>query len=105
MVGLSRSALHERFMELIGQPPMHYLASWRMQIAAELLRCSDATVAAVALEVGYDSEAAFSRAFKRLAGMPPAAWRRQRGKRDASVPAHGEPTGGPGSRSKESGVA
>ena len=105
MVGLSRSALHERFMELIGQPPMHYLANWRMQIAAELLRCCDATVASVALEVGYDSEAAFSRAFKRLVGMPPAAWRSQRGKRDAPVPSHIEPAAGPGGRSMESGVA
>jgi AraC-like DNA-binding protein len=75
-VGLSRSALHERFSEMIGQPPMQYLASWRMQVAATLLRSTNATVAAVALEVGYDSEAAFARAFKRLTGTPPAAWRR-----------------------------
>ena len=88
MIGLSRSTLHERFMALIGQPPMQYLANWRMQLAAELLRCSDATVASVALEVGYDSEAAFSRAFKRLVGMPPAAWRKQRGRRDSLVPVH-----------------
>lgn len=88
MVGLSRSTLHERFMTLIGQPPMQYLANWRMQLAAEFLRCSDATVASVALEVGYDSEAAFSRAFKRLVGMPPSAWRKQRGKRESPVPVH-----------------
>lgn len=87
-VGLSRSTLHERFMALIGQPPMQYLANWRIQLAAELLRCNDATVASIALEVGYDSEAAFSRAFKRLVGMPPAAWRKQRGKRDSPVVAH-----------------
>jgi AraC-like DNA-binding protein len=75
-VGLSRSALHERFSELVGQPPMHYLANWRMQCAAGLLRAGEATVATIAQEVGYDTEAAFARAFKRLVGQPPAAWRR-----------------------------
>jgi AraC-like DNA-binding protein len=75
-VGLSRSALHERFVQFVGQPPMQYLAHWRMQLASGLLRSSNSTVAAIALEVGYDSEAAFARAFKRLVGMPPAAWRR-----------------------------
>lgn len=79
--GLSRSALHERFVHLIGQPPMQYLAQWRMQLASNLLLQSSASVAAVALEVGYDSEAAFSRAFKRIVGMPPGSWRRQRGAR------------------------
>jgi len=76
-VGLSRSALHERFAEMIGQPPMQYLTNWRMQVAATLLRDTNATVASVAQDVGYDSEAAFARAFKRLAGKPPGAWRRQ----------------------------
>lgn len=76
-VGLSRSALHERFVEFVGQPPMQYLTHWRMQLASRLLRDSQSSVAAIALEVGYDSEAAFARAFKRLAGIPPAAWRRQ----------------------------
>jgi AraC-like DNA-binding protein len=75
-VGLSRSALHERFVDLVGQPPMQYLTSWRMQRGAALLREGDATVATIAQEVGYDSEAAFARAFKRLVGRPPAAWRR-----------------------------
>lgn len=75
--GLSRSALHERFVQMIGQPPMQYLTNWRMQLAAGLLRSSNATVAAIALEVGYDSEAAFARAFKRAVGRPPAAWRRE----------------------------
>ncbi len=74
--GLSRSALHERFAQLVGQAPMQYLAQWRMQLAANLLRTTTATVATVALEVGYDSEAAFARAFKRQVGQPPAAWRR-----------------------------
>jgi AraC-like DNA-binding protein len=76
-VGLSRSALHERFAEMIGQPPMQYLANWRMQVAASLLRNTTATVASIAQDVGYESEAALARAFKRLVGKPPAAWRRQ----------------------------
>jgi AraC-like DNA-binding protein len=75
-VGLSRSALHERFVRYLGQAPMQYLASWRMQLGARLLRESSRIVADIALEVGYDSEAAFARAFKRLVSMPPAAWRR-----------------------------
>lgn len=75
-VGLSRSALHERFVRYLGQAPMQYLASWRMQLGARLLRESSRIVADIALEVGYDSEAAFARAFKRMVSMPPAAWRR-----------------------------
>ena len=75
-VGLSRSALHERFMQFVAQPPMHYLANWRIQVGSRLLRESNRTVASIALDVGYESEAAFSRAFKRLVGLPPAAWRR-----------------------------
>jgi AraC-like DNA-binding protein len=75
-VGLSRSALHERFIAFLGQPPMQYLANWRIQVGSRMLRETQQTVAAVALEVGYESEAAFSRAFKRLVGLPPGAWRR-----------------------------
>ena len=75
-VGLSRSALHERFVEYLGQPPMQYLASWRIQLGARLLRESNRNVATIALDVGYDSEAAFSRAFKRMVGTPPATWRK-----------------------------
>jgi AraC-like DNA-binding protein len=75
-VGASRSALADRFSRLVGQPPMQYLACWRMQLAAQRLGEGSAKVAAVALEVGYDSEAAFSRAFKKIAGVAPAAWRR-----------------------------
>lgn len=77
-VGLSRSALHGRFAELIGVPPMQYLAQWRMQAGARLLLETRSTVASIAVDVGYDSEAAFARAFKRSVGKPPAAWRRER---------------------------
>ncbi len=77
-IGLSRSALHERFVQLIGMPPMQYLTQWRMQVAARMLLDTSATVATIALEVGYESEAAFARAFKRMVGKPPAAWRRDR---------------------------
>ena len=76
-VGLSRSSFHARFADLIGKTPMQYLASWRMQAAAALLRDTAATIATVAADVGYESEASFSRAFKRLVGKPPAAWRQQ----------------------------
>ncbi|HZS32410.1 MAG TPA: AraC family transcriptional regulator [Methylomirabilota bacterium] len=77
-VAVSRTALAERFTALVGQPPMQYLARWRMQLAAGRLAGGPGKVAAIAEEVGYDSEAAFSRAFKRLVGMSPAAWRRAR---------------------------
>lgn len=79
-VGLSRSALHERFVDCVGMPPMQYLTHWRMQLGANLMREGQASVATIAQEIGYESEAAFSRAFKRLTGQPPATWRRaQRG--------------------------
>lgn len=75
-VGRALALLHERFMQFLAQPPMHYLANWRIQLGAHLLRETSHTVASIAQEVGYESEAAFSRAFKRLVGMPPARWRR-----------------------------
>lgn len=75
-IGLSRSALHERFVALTGIAPMQYLTNWRMQCGARLLREGHTSVATIALDVGYDSEAAFSRAFKRATGVPPGAWRR-----------------------------
>ena len=74
--GLSRTTLAERFAHFVGQPPMQYLTRWRMQLAARLLSEAGAKVSAVAMRVGYDSEAAFSRAFKRVTGRSPAAWRR-----------------------------
>jgi len=84
--GLSRSSLHERFVHFIGQPPMQYLTCWRMQLATCRLRDTDAKVVDVALDVGYESEAAFSRAFKREVGTAPGTWRRERRKgRRASV--------------------
>jgi AraC-like DNA-binding protein len=75
-VGLSRSALADRFTRLIGEPPMRYLARWRIQVAAHQLRNSDTPLARIAEHVGYESEAAFNRAFKRSVGVPPATWRR-----------------------------
>lgn len=73
--GMSRAALAARFTHLIGRAPMQYLTLWRMQIAARLLTDSSMKVATVGREIGYDSEAAFSRAFKKIVGQSPAAWR------------------------------
>ena len=74
--GTSRSVLAERFAHFVGRPPMQYLTQWRMQLATRLLaEPGPRKVAAVAEAVGYESEAAFSRAFKRCVGIPPAAWR------------------------------
>ena len=75
-IGVSRSALADRFTTLIGRSPMHYLTQWRLALAAHLLQTTTKTASVVAFEVGYDSEAAFSRAFRREFGAPPAAWRR-----------------------------
>ena len=74
--GLSRSALADRFVALLGEPPMQYLTGWRMALASQALSTSNDSVARVAERVGYESEAAFNRAFKREFGAPPAAWRR-----------------------------
>jgi len=76
-VALSRSALGQRFTALIGRPPMDYLLRWRILLAARHLRESGAPIIDIAAGVGYESEAAFNRAFKREFGAPPAAWRRQ----------------------------
>ncbi len=77
-VSASRSGLAKRFADLVGQPPMQYLAQWRMQVAANLLVQGGAKVASIGAEVGYDSEAAFSRAFKKATGQAPGAWRTAR---------------------------
>jgi AraC-like DNA-binding protein len=84
--GVSRSVLAERFTQFVGQPPIEYLTNWRMQLAANHLRSSTESVAEIANRVGYESEAAFSRAFKKAVGAPPSEWRRmpQRSARAAS---------------------
>ncbi|WP_431024342.1 AraC family transcriptional regulator [Halomonas sp. H5] len=78
-VGLSRSAFAERFTELVGVPPMRYLARLRLQNAARQLRESPTPISRIALEAGYESEASFNKAFKREFGAPPATWRREQG--------------------------
>ncbi len=75
-VGASRSTLAQRFAHYVGEPPMKYLADWRMRLAAKLLDSSNRSVLEVAVQVGYDSEAAFTRAFKRRYGNPPAQYRK-----------------------------
>jgi AraC-like DNA-binding protein len=73
---LSRSAFADRFVAVIGQPPMSYLSKWRMRLAANKLRDGH-PIAQIAFDVGYESEASFTRAFRREFGLPPAAWRKQ----------------------------
>ena len=72
---MSVSLLDERFREVLGLAPIHYLAGWRMHVAKDLLSPSDLGMAAIARRLGYDSEEAFSRAFKRETGMAPSSWR------------------------------
>jgi AraC-like DNA-binding protein len=76
LIGQSRSVLAERFADLVGIPPIHYLSKWRMQIAAELLKRGTKSLSEIAAEVGYESDSAFSRAFKKTTGVAPSAWRR-----------------------------
>ena len=76
-VGMSRSAFAERFSSLVGQPPMQYLTLWRMHVAAQHLREGRGSVAQIGFAIGYESEAAFSRAFKRQFGTSPGTWRKQ----------------------------
>ncbi|MET0544455.1 MAG: AraC family transcriptional regulator [Variovorax sp.] len=73
--GTSRSVLAERFTHYVGQSPMHYLGRWRMALAAGMLKSSSSSVSHVARDVGYETDPAFTRAFRREFGMPPAAWR------------------------------
>jgi AraC-like DNA-binding protein len=75
---MSRAALAKRFVELVGQSPIHYLAKWRMHLARHMLRETTLGIGEIAGRVGYESEAAFNRAFRRLVGAPPATWRQDR---------------------------
>jgi AraC-like DNA-binding protein len=75
-VNQSRSVLAERFTQFVGTPPMQYLTRWRMQLAARRLADGSGKVAAIAASVGYESQAAFNRAFARVTGMSPGQWRR-----------------------------
>ena len=80
---VSRSVLDERFRRVLGRSPIRYLTEWRMHLAADLLSTTELGIATVARRVGYDSEEAFSRAFKRWGGCPPGAWRARHGRRTA----------------------
>ena len=85
-VGLSRSALAERFVQVLGETPIAYLSSWRLRLAAQKLAETRRTVESIASDAGYESSGAFSYAFKRVFGKPPSIWRknsRRRGPRDA----------------------
>lgn len=78
-VGLSRSVFAERFAESVGEPPLSYLTRWRLHLAAtRMLAAPRMSIKSIAAEVGYQSEAAFNRAFRKLTGMPPARWRAER---------------------------
>jgi AraC-like DNA-binding protein len=77
VIGASRSVIAERFVRFLGEPPLTYLARWRLQLGARLLQTTRRTVLQLALDVGYESEAAFNRAFKREFGLPPAQYRRK----------------------------
>ena len=91
-VGMSRSALVDRFSRYLGEPPMTYLTRWRLQLAAESLQKTSRGVAAIAGDVGYESEAAFNRAFKREFGRPPGRYRSDhKGGRRAAGVQHPEP--------------
>ena len=76
-VAVSRSVLTRRFASFLGEPPMTYLARWRLQLAARILQTTQKTILQVCADVGYESEAAFNRAFKREFGLPPAQYRRK----------------------------
>jgi AraC-like DNA-binding protein len=89
-VGMSRSVFADRFAQVVGTPAMQYLANWRLQLAARLLERPNVSIAQAAADVGYGSEAAFNRAFKKQVGMPPGQWRRTRTPADAIQARAGE---------------
>ena len=76
-IGVSRTVLGKRFKHFLGQPPMQYLAGWRLQLAAQQMKSSSLPMKSIADRSGYESEPAFNRAFKRHFGLPPGAWRKQ----------------------------
>lgn len=80
-VGASRTVLAERFKHFLGLPPMQYLVRWRLQLAAQKLKTSELPVKSIADEIGYESEASFSRAFRRQFGVPPGEWRKRQHQR------------------------
>jgi AraC-like DNA-binding protein len=85
-VGLSRSALLDRFGRYLSEPPIAYLTRWRMQLGARTLTSTPRSVSEIAAEVGYESEAAFNRAFKREFGIPPGQYRREHRTRPEALP-------------------
>ena len=84
-IGASRSLVAERFVLFLGEPPLTYLVRWRLQLAARLLQTTQKTILQVAVDVGYESEAAFNRAFRREFGLPPAQYRRKLARNGADV--------------------
>ena len=88
-VGVSRTVLADRFRHFLGESPMAYLTRWRLQLGARALTESSRSVAEIAMEVGYESEAAFNRAFKREHGLPPARYRRNHAVKSMSVTVEG----------------
>jgi AraC-like DNA-binding protein len=88
-VGAARSVVAERFARFLGKPPMAYLSRWRLQLAARLLQTTQKSVLGVALDAGYESEAAFNRAFRREFGLPPGQYRKKLSR--ARVAPNGEP--------------
>jgi transcriptional regulator GlxA family with amidase domain len=84
-VAVSRSVLDERFRSVLGRSPIRYLTEWRIHLAADLLATTDLTVVVIARRVGYASEEAFSRAFKRARGLSPSHWRLGRSTRGAAT--------------------
>jgi AraC-like DNA-binding protein len=90
-VGSSPSLVAHRFTQYLGEPPLTYLARWRLQLAARLLQTTHKTILNVALDVGYESEAAFNRAFKREFGLPPAQYRHRLAGNGAGPPVRESP--------------